>query len=74
MTQAKRVTFDWQDPMFLEQQLGDEERMIRDATRDYCQQQLMPRVQRANREESFDREIMNEFGELGLLGATLPEA
>ena len=73
MTQAKRISFDWQDPMFLEQQLGDEERMIRDAARDYCQQQLMPRVQIANREEHFDREIMNEFGALGLLGATLPE-
>ena len=73
MTQAKRVTFDWQDPMFLEQQLGDDERMIRDAARDYCQERLMPRVQQANREESFDREIMNEFGDLGLLGATLPE-
>ena len=73
MTQAKRVTFDWQDPMFLEQQLGEDERMIRDAAREYCQQQLMPRVRQANREERFDREIMNEFGELGLLGATLPE-
>ena len=73
MTPSKRVTFDWRDPMFLEQQLGDEERMIRDTTRDYCQEQLMPRVQMANRDEVFDREIMNEFGELGLLGATLPQ-
>jgi glutaryl-CoA dehydrogenase len=73
MTQAKRVSFDWQDPMFLEQQLSDEERMIRDAARDYCQEQLMPRVKLANRNEIFDREIMNEFGELGLLGATIPE-
>ena len=73
MTQTKRVSFDWQDPMFLEQQLSEEERMIRDAARDYCQDRLMTRVQMANREESFDREIMNEFGELGLLGATIPE-
>ncbi len=73
MTQSKRVAFDWQDPMFLEQQLSEEERMIRDAARDYCQEQLMPRAQMANREEIFDREIMNEFGELGLLGATIPE-
>ena len=73
MTQAKRVSFDWQDPMFLEHQLGDEERMIRDAAREYCQDRLMPRVQMANRNEVFDREIMNEFGELGLLGATIPE-
>ena len=73
MTQTQRTAFDWQDPMFLEQQLGEEERMIRDAAREYCQERLLPRVQLANREERFDREIMNEFGELGLLGATLPE-
>jgi glutaryl-CoA dehydrogenase len=73
MTSSKRISFDWQDPMFLEQQLSDEERMIRDAARDYCQERLMPRVKMANRNEVFDREIMNEFGELGLLGATLPE-
>jgi glutaryl-CoA dehydrogenase len=73
MTQSKRVSFDWQDPMFLEQQLSEEERMIRDAARDYCQDELMPRVRMANRDEVFHREIMNEFGELGLLGATLPE-
>ena len=73
MTQSKRVSFDWQDPMFLEQQLSEEERMIRDAAREYCQDGLMSRVQMANRDEVFHREIMNEFGELGLLGATLPE-
>ena len=73
MTQAKRVSFDWQDPMFLEHQLNDEERMIRDAAREYCQDRLMSRVKMANRNEVFDREIMNEFGELGLLGATIPE-
>ena len=73
MTQTQRTAFDWQDPMFVEQQLGEEERMIRDAAREYCQERLLPRVQSANREERFDREIMNEFGELGLLGATIPE-
>ncbi len=73
MTQTTRVSFDWQDPMFLEQQLNDEERMIRDAAREYCQARLIPRIQQANREEFFHREIMNEFGELGLLGATIPE-
>jgi len=72
MTQAKRVAFDWQDPMFLEQQLSADERMVRDAARDYCQDRLLTRVQMANREENFEREIMHEFGELGLLGATLP--
>ena len=73
MAQSKRVTFDWQDPMFLEQQLSEEERMIRDAAREYCQDGLMSRVKMANRNEVFHREIMNEFGELGLLGATIPE-
>jgi len=73
MTQSERVSFDWQDPMFLEQQLSEEERMIRDAARDYCQTGLMSRVQMAHRDEEFHREILNEFGELGLLGATLPE-
>jgi len=70
---SARASFDWQDPMFLDQQLSDEERLIRDAAHDYCQDKLMPRVKQANRDETFDREIMNEFGELGLLGATIPE-
>jgi len=73
MTQSRRVSFDWQDPMFLEQQLGADERMIRDAAREFCQQSLMPRIKLANRNEVFDRDIMNEFGALGLLGATIPE-
>ncbi|WP_421170294.1 acyl-CoA dehydrogenase [Aeromonas dhakensis] len=68
-----RTRFDWQDPFFLDGQLGEEERLIRDAARDYCQARLMPRVLQANRREQFDRTIMNELGELGLLGATLPE-
>ena len=70
---SARASFDWKDPMFLDQQLSDEERLIRDAAYDYCQDRLMPRVKQANRDEIFDREIMNEFGELGLLGATIPE-
>ncbi|MFT5740555.1 MAG: glutaryl-CoA dehydrogenase [Gammaproteobacteria bacterium] len=74
MGQSSRVAFDWQDPMYLEQQLTDEERMIRDAAYEYCQQKLMPRIKMANRGEVFHREIMTEFGELGLLGATIPEA
>ncbi|MGU5673912.1 acyl-CoA dehydrogenase [Aeromonas hydrophila] len=68
-----RTRFDWQDPFFLDGQLGEEERLIHDAARDYCQARLMPRVLEANRREQFDRTIMNELGELGLLGATLPE-
>ncbi len=69
---AKKA-FDWRDPLSLETQLSDEERMIRDAARGYCQDKLMPRVISANREERFDREIMTELGSQGLLGATVAE-
>ncbi len=65
--------FQWQDPLLLEEQLSEEERMVRDVARDYCQERLMPRVLEANRHEHFDRDIMGELGELGLLGSTLPE-
>ncbi|HJQ59701.1 MAG TPA: acyl-CoA dehydrogenase [Vineibacter sp.] len=65
--------FDWQDPFFLDAQLDEDERSIRDAVRDYCQEKLMPRVIEANRHEKFHREIMNEMGALGMLGSTLPE-
>ncbi|WP_299075119.1 acyl-CoA dehydrogenase family protein, partial [uncultured Paraglaciecola sp.] len=68
----KLTPYNWQDPMFLDNQLTEEERMIRDTAHDYCQQKLLPRVLEANRHEHFDREIMSELGELGLLGATLP--
>lgn len=64
--------FKWDDPFFLEDQLSDDERMIRDSARDYAQGKLMPRVKEAYRNERFDREIMTEMGELGLLGSTLP--
>ncbi|WP_114373702.1 acyl-CoA dehydrogenase [Elioraea thermophila] len=63
--------FLWEDPLLLEDQLTEEERMIRDTARDYAQSRLMPRVLSAFREERFDREIMTEYGELGFLGATL---
>ena len=69
----KRTRFVWSDPLLLDEQFTGEERMIRDSTRDFAQDRLMPRVLQANRTESFDREIMNEMGQLGLLGATLPE-
>ncbi|HET8817590.1 MAG TPA: acyl-CoA dehydrogenase family protein, partial [Pseudidiomarina sp.] len=68
-----RPHFDWQDPFQFSAMLTEEERMIRDTAHQYCQERLLPRVLTANREERFDREIMNELGELGLLGATLPE-
>ncbi|MCW8127338.1 acyl-CoA dehydrogenase [Microbulbifer halophilus] len=61
----------WEDILLLDRQLSDEERMVRDTAREYCQSKLMPRVLEANRHEIFDREIMNEMGELGLLGSTI---
>ena len=64
--------FDWADPFNLSEQLTDEERVVRVSVHDYAQDRLMSRVLMANRNESFDREIMNEMGELGLLGSTLP--
>jgi len=67
-------TFQWDDPFLLEEQLDDEERMVRDVARDYCQGKLMPRILEANRHEAFDRDIYYEMAELGMLGATLPEA
>jgi glutaryl-CoA dehydrogenase len=68
-----RPAFDWQDPFQFSNLLTEDERMIRDTAHAYCQDKLMSRVLLANREEHFHREIMNELGELGLLGATLPE-
>ena len=65
--------FRWDDPFLLEDQLSDEERMVRDLARDYCQEKLMPRILLANRNETFDRAIYHEIAELGMLGATLPE-
>ena len=64
--------FVWDDPLLLDEQLTEEERLVRDSTRQYAQQKLMTRVLEANRHERFHREIMHEMGELGLLGATLP--
>ncbi|MEW6998336.1 acyl-CoA dehydrogenase [Colwelliaceae bacterium BS250] len=70
---ANRPTFNWQDPLLLDSLLSEEERLIRDSAHQYCQEKLMPRILEANRHEKFDVEIMRELGELGLLGATLPE-
>jgi glutaryl-CoA dehydrogenase len=65
------ATFRWEDPLLFDDQLTAEERAVRDAARDYCQERLMPRVLEANRHERFDREILNELGELGMLGPTI---
>ena len=64
-------SFDWQDPLLIEQELTDEERLIRDTARAYAQDKLMPRIVMANRNETFDVEIMREMGALGFLGSTL---
>ncbi len=63
--------FQWDDPFFLDQQLSGDERAVRDAARDYCQERLQTRVLMAARHETFDREIMSEMGALGMLGTTI---
>lgn len=63
--------FAWDDPFLLDDQLTEEERLIRDSARDYCQSKLLPRVREAHRHEKTDRAIFNEMGELGLLGSSI---
>jgi glutaryl-CoA dehydrogenase len=65
------MTFDWQDPLLLEEQLSDDERMVRDSVRRFCGERLMPRVLQGFRQNVFDREILTEAGDLGLLGSTI---
>ncbi|HYM30184.1 MAG TPA: acyl-CoA dehydrogenase [Candidatus Cybelea sp.] len=65
------ANFQWEDPLHLEGQLTDEERMVRDSARDFCQSRLMPRVRDMHRYETADRGIFTEMGELGLLGSTI---
>ena len=66
-----KASFQWDDPFLLDDQLGEEERLVRDTTRAYAQEKLMPRILEANRHERFDRRIMDEMGALGLLGSTI---
>jgi len=68
---AKLAPFNWEDPLLIDGQLTEEERMVRDSAHSYCQDKLMPRVLMANRNEEFDPEIIKEMGELGLLGSTI---
>ncbi len=65
--------FNWSDPLNWQNALTDEEKMIQESAHQYAQEKLMPRVLEANRNENFDRDIMSELGEMGLLGSTLPE-
>ena len=73
LQKTTRTAFQWDDPLLLDQQLTDEERMVRDAAAAYCQDKLAPRVLNAFRNEQTDLEIFREMGELGLLGPTIPE-
>ena len=68
---SKSLSFDWADPLLLEELLSPDERQIRDTARAYAQEKLMPRILEANRHEKFDRDILFEMGELGLLGSTI---
>src|SRR5258705_12639769 len=70
---GKDAAFNWDDPLDLEGELSQEERMVRDTARSYAQDKLFPRVLMDNREERFDPAIVREMGALGLLGPTIPE-
>jgi glutaryl-CoA dehydrogenase len=67
----RAAPFQWEDPLLINDVLSEDERLIQDSARQFCQERLLPRVQEAFRKEHFHREIMNEFGEMGFLGATL---
>ncbi len=69
-----KATFQWEDPLLLDQQISDDERMVRESAQVYSQERLAPRVLEAFRHEKMDVSIFREMGELGLLGATIPEA
>ena len=71
--QREDAAFNWEDPLDLESELTEEERMVRDTARGYAQDKLFPRVLMDNREERFDRAIVSDMGALGLLGPTIPE-
>ena len=71
MATSTRPSFDWEDPFLLRDQLTDEERMVTDSARQFFQKELMPGIVKANRNEHFDRNIMRQMGEMGLLGVTI---
>jgi len=68
-----KPSFHWEDPLLLDTQLSEEERMVRDAAAEYAQRKLAPRIHDAYRNETTDPSIFREMGELGLLGITIPE-
>ena len=71
MATSTRPSFDWEDSFLLRDQLTDEERMVTDSARQFFQKELMPGIVEANRHENFDRNIMRQMGEMGLLGVTI---
>ena len=71
MRNTKESSFHWDDPLLLEEQLTEEERMVRDSVRTFAQEKLQPRVVESFHNEHFDPIIMREMGEAGLLGATI---
>jgi len=73
-TSAAAAAFDWSDPLRLDDQLNEEERLVRDSAKSFAEEKLRPRILSAFREERFDRAIMSELGAAGFLGATLPES
>ncbi len=70
---ASTTPFQWQDPFALDTQLSEEERLARDSVREFCDHELMPGIIQANRNEQFDPQIMTRFGEMGMLGCTIPK-
>ncbi|MBM3609593.1 MAG: acyl-CoA dehydrogenase, partial [Alphaproteobacteria bacterium] len=73
MAKSARAEFAWHDALLLEDQLSEEERMIRDTARDFAQSELLPRVIEAYNNETMDRTAIPQMGALGLLAVTLPE-
>ena len=70
---ANQASFNWEDPLLLDQQLTEDERMVRESARQFAESKLRPRVLEAFRNEQTDPEIFREMGETGLLGCTIPE-
>ena len=73
VTTTTKPVFSWEDPLYLDQQLSDDERMVRDSARQFARDVLLPRVIGDYRDETFDASVMRQMGELGLLGPTIPE-
>jgi len=73
ITTKQGTLFNWADPMLINNQLTQEELLVKDTANNFCQKKLMPRVLEANRNEQFNKEIFHEFGELGFLGPTIPK-